>query len=244
MGNNKVALITGAARGIGREIAKQLASEGFKVFAGDIAFDSVKNDKEQLDIVPLELDVSSLESWNKAVKEILDKEGRIDVLVNNAGINIRKTIEDMDEDELMKMLKVNVGGTFMGTKSVLTFMKENGGGCIINMSSVCGLIGHEFTPEAYTTTKGAITLLTKSIAARYGKYNIRCNSIHPSTVLTEFVSKAAKDPEWLENRYKEVPLNRLASVEDVANAVRFLVSGDATFINGVGLAVDGGVTCK
>ena len=110
------------------------------------------------------------------------------------------------------------------------------------MSSVCGLIGHRYTTEAYTVTKGAVTLLTKTIAVRYAKDNIRCNSIHPSTVDTPLVQEMFKDPVKKQERYNEVPLGRLATEADVAAAVLFLASDEARFLNGVALPVDGGTT--
>jgi len=121
-------------------------------------------------------------------------------------------------------------------------MRERGGGSIINMSSVCGLIGHKYTNEAYTATKGALTLLTKSVATRYAKDNIRCNSVHPSTVDTPLVQVLFKDPERKKERLDEVPLGRLASADDVAEAVLFLASPEGSFLNGVALPVDGGLT--
>ena len=117
------------------------------------------------------------------------------------------------------------------------------GGCIINTSSVCGLIGHKYTPEAYTASKGAVTLLTKAIASRYAKDGVRCNSIHPSTVDTPLVRERLKDPQFHAERLGEVPLGRLATAEDVANAVLYLASEEASFLNGVALPIDGGVTC-
>jgi cyclopentanol dehydrogenase len=122
-------------------------------------------------------------------------------------------------------------------------MRKQGGGAIINTSSVCGLIGHRYTPEAYTATKGAVTLLTKAVASRYAKDGIRCNCINPSTVDTPFVQELFKDPERKKERLGEVPLGRLATVEDVANAALYLASEEASFINGVALPVDGGTTC-
>ncbi len=110
------------------------------------------------------------------------------------------------------------------------------------MSSICGLVGHKYTNEAYTTTKGALTLLTKSIAARYAKDNIRCNSVHPSTVDTPLVQALFKDPDRKKERLDEVPLGRLATAEDVSEAVLFFVSPEASFLNGVALPVDGGLT--
>lgn len=158
-------------------------------------------------------------------------------------INIRKPVEEMTIEEWCTMMKVNTGSVFLGTKYAIPVMRKQGGGSIINTSSVCGLIGHKYTPEAYTASKGAVTMLTKAIASRYGKDNIRCNSIHPSTVHTPLVEVLFKDPERKAERLGEVPLGRLASAADVANAVLYLASEEASFINGVSLPVDGGVTC-
>ena len=153
----------------------------------------------------------------------------------------------MNIDEWMTMMKVNTGSAFLGCKYAIPVMRGQGGGVILNTSSVCGLIGHKYTAEAYTATKGAITTLTKSIASRYAKDNIRCNSIHPSTVDTPFIQMVFSDPvkgaQSRAERLGEVPLGRLATAEDVANAVLYLASEEASFINGVALPVDGGVTC-
>ncbi|MCR4908194.1 MAG: SDR family oxidoreductase, partial [Lachnospiraceae bacterium] len=177
------------------------------------------------------------------VKNVKERTGRIDVLINNAGINIRKNLEDMSMEEWCRMMEVNVGSVFLGIKHVLPVMRSQGGGSIINTSSVCGLIGHRYTPEAYTATKGAVTMLTKSVAARYGHENIRCNSIHPSTVDTPLVHERLSDPQFAAERLGEVPLGRLAKASDVAGAVLYLSSDEASFINGVSLPVDGGVSC-
>lgn len=127
------------------------------------------------------IDVTSEEDWKRAVDDAVKETGRVDVLVNNAGINIRKPVEEMSIDEWQKMMAVNTGSVFLGCKYVIPVMRRQGGGVIINTSSVCGLIGHKYTTEAYTATKGAVTMLTKAIASRYAKDNIRCNSIHPSS---------------------------------------------------------------
>jgi len=148
----------------------------------------------------------------------------------------------MPAESFDAMMAVNVKGPFLGIKHALPIMRAGGGGVILNMSSVCGLVGHKFTNETYTTTKGALTLLSKSIAVRYGKDNIRCNSIHPSTVETAFVQTMFKDPERKAERLGEVPLGRLASTKDVANSLVFLASDEASFINGAAIPVDGGVT--
>ena len=149
----------------------------------------------------------------------------------------------MSLDEWMTMMKVNTGSVFLGCKNVIPIMRVQGGGAIVNISSVCGLIGHKYTPEAYTAAKGAVTLLTKAIASRYGSEGIRCNSVHPSTVDTPLVQQMFQNPARKSERYAEVPLGRLAKAADVASAVSYLVSDEGSFLNGIALPVDGGLTC-
>ena len=148
----------------------------------------------------------------------------------------------MQEQTLDTMLAVNVKGPMLGIKHAIPVMRRAGGGSIINISSICGLIGHQFTTETYTVTKGAITLLTKSVGVRYAKDNIRCNSIHPSTVDTPYIQTLFQDPERKAERLGEIPLGRLATDIDVANAAVYLASDEAAFLNGVALPVDGGLT--
>jgi NAD(P)-dependent dehydrogenase (short-subunit alcohol dehydrogenase family) len=245
---NKVILVTGGAGGLGAEMVELLCENGAKLYILDLDVQKgaeLEKGMRKLSYSAtfLKLDLTSEEAWQEVVEKIVAAEGRIDVLVNNAGINIRKPIEEMNFSEFNTMMAVNVGSVFLGTKYVLPVMRKQGGGAIINTSSVCGLIGHRYTPEAYTTTKGAVTLLTKSIASRYGHENIRCNSIHPSTVDTPLVQEMFKDPVKKQQRLDEVPLGRLATSRDVANAVLYLASDEASFINGISLPVDGGVTC-
>jgi NAD(P)-dependent dehydrogenase (short-subunit alcohol dehydrogenase family) len=238
----KSALITGAAGGIGAEIARRFGEEGAAVFIADTNRAEGEKTAAAIGAVFLFLDVTLEESWKATLSAVIERAGRLDVLVNNAGINVRKNIEEMPVESFDAMMAVNVRGPFLGIKHVLPIMRAAGGGAILNMSSVCGLIGHRYTNEAYTTTKGALTLLTKSVAVRYAKDNIRCNSLHPSTVETAFVQAMLKDPERRAERFGEVPLGRLASAADVANAAVYLASDEASFINGVAFPVDGGVT--
>lgn len=238
-------MITGAAQGLGAEIARRFRAEGAFVFVCDLNEEAGGETARSLGAeggMFLHLDVTSEESWEKALAAAVERAGRLDILVNNAGINIRKNIEEMPADALDAMLAVNVKGPFLGIKHALPIMRKGGGGVILNMSSVCGLIGHKYTNEAYVTTKGALTLLTKSIAVRYAGDNIRCNSVHPSTVDTPLVQELLKDPARRAERYGEVPLGRLATAADVAGAFVYLASDEASFINGVSFPVDGGVT--
>ena len=245
---DKVIMITGAGGGLGSEMARLLAKNGAKVFILDLNDEKgeevaaeIKSDGGQAWY--LHADVTSEVDWKAAVDTAVDVCGRLDVLVNNAGINIRKPVEEMNIDEWVTMMKVNTGSTFLGCKYAIPVMRAQGGGAIINTSSVCGLIGHKYTPEAYTASKGAVTMLTKAIASRYAKDGIRCNSIHTSTVDTPFVQILFQDPARKAERLGEVPLGRLATAADVANAVLYLASDEASFINGIALPIDGGVTC-
>jgi NAD(P)-dependent dehydrogenase (short-subunit alcohol dehydrogenase family) len=241
--SNKVALITGGTQGLGAAIAGRFSEEGAIVFIADVnKADGEKTARSINNALFVWLDVTSEASWKAAMAEVLAKAGRLDVLVNNAGINIRKNIEEMPVDSFDAMLAVNVRGPFLGIKHVLPILRASGGGTILNMSSICGLVGHKYTNEAYTTTKGAVTLLTKSIAARYAKDNIRCNSVHPSTVDTPLVQEVLRDPERRAERFGEIPLGRLATTVDVANAFVYLASDEAAFINGASFPVDGGLT--
>ena len=240
----KTALITGAAGGLGAAIAGRFREEGASVFVADVNATEGEKTAAAIGAVFLVLDVTSEASWKAALAAIVARAGRLDVLVNNAGVNVRKNIEEMPVESFDLMFAVNVRGPFLGIKHALPVMRAAGGGVILNMSSVCGLIGHRYTNETYTTTKGALTLLTKSVAVRYAKDNIRCNSLHPSTVETAFVLQMLKDPERRAERLGEVPLGRLASAADVANAAVYLASDEASFINGVALPVDGGTRAR
>jgi NAD(P)-dependent dehydrogenase (short-subunit alcohol dehydrogenase family) len=245
--NGKTALISGAAQGLGAAMARRFAEEGAVVFIGDLNAEAGNRTVEEIRSKGgraffITLDVTSEQSWIDALAAVQKESGRLDVLVNNAGINIREPVEAMKVENLDTMLAVNVKGPFLGTKHVIPLMRSGGGGLIINISSVAGLIGHAFTTEAYTMTKGAVTLLTKAIAVRYAKDNIRCNSIHPSTVDTPLMRELFKDPAKKQERLNEVPLGRLATEADVANAALFLASDEASFLNGAALPVDGGTT--
>ena len=250
----KTALITGGAQGLGAAIAARFAEEGAVVFIGDLEAKAAKEGAAVIDAIKskggraffIALDVTSEKSWMDAIVAVIGEtgkllpQGKLSVLVNNAGINIREPIEEMKVESLDAMLAVNVKGPFLGCKHIIPVLRKNGGGSIINMSSVCGLLGHRYTTEAYTVTKGAVTLLTKTVAVRHAKDNIRCNCINPSTVDTPLMQELFKIPGRREERLGEVPLGRLADARDVANAALFLASDEAAFINGIAFPVDGG----
>ena len=246
--SGKSVIITGAGGGLGSVIAGVLSERGATVFLHDLDETKGRDVLEQLRAAGgkahfLPADVSREADWKQAVDFVVQTTGKLDVLVNNAGINIRKPLEEMSIEEWETMMRVNTGSVFLGCKYAIPVMRAQCGGAIINMSSVCGLIGHRYTPEAYTASKGAVTLLTKAVASRYGKEGIRCNSVHPSTVATPLVEAMMSNPQWVSERLGEVPLGRLASEKDVAYAVLYLASDEAAFLNGVALPVDGGTTC-
>ena len=242
----KTAIVTGGAGSLGKAICKKLASDGFIVYMTDISeercLDAIKETHLE-NVRAKKLDVTEEADWIAVYDDVMSEEGSVDVVVNNAGVNIRFDIEECSVENWDRMFQINVRSIFLSIKHALPIMKAQGGGSIINISSVCGLVGHRYTNESYTATKGAVTLLTKSVAARYGKFNIRCNSVHPSTVKTELVNNFLSDPERMKERVEEVPLGHLATPADVAAAVSFLASDEAAFINGVQLPVDGGTSC-
>ena len=245
--NKKIAIITGAAGGIGSAISLRFAQEGANVFLCDLEQSSGKELEKKIlqaggKAVFSPMDVTSEIDWKKMILKLMNLSHSLDILVNNAGINIRKPIEEMEVEEWDTMMRVNVRSVFLGIKHALPLMRKQKSGSIINMSSICGLVGHKYTPEAYTASKGAVTLLTKSVAVRYAKDGVRINSLHPSTVRTDLVNKMLADPEKMRERLYEIPLGRLATVNDVVNAALYLASDESSFLTGISLPVDGGLT--
>ncbi len=240
----RVALITGGTGGLGKAICKKMLDEDYTVYCCDIKEDNRLDEKLKnfSGFHFIKLDVSSEIDWIEAYRVILEQSKRIDTVINNAGINIRVNIEDCTVEQWDRMFQVNVRGIFLSAKHGIPIMKKQGYGSFVNISSICGLVGHLYTNESYTATKGAVTLLTKSIATRYAQFGIRCNSVHPSTVDTEIVKTLFSDPQRKSERLNEIPMKRLGLPTEVAEAVAFLASESASFINGVQLPVDGGLT--
>lgn len=245
---DKVIAVTGGAGGIGEAITRTLCKNGAEVWVLDLRPDAAERTAEKMrangwHARASQINVADENDWRRTIDDMVRVSGKVDCVVNLAAINIRKSVEEMTIEEWTQMMVVNTGSVFLSCKYVIPVMRRQGGGSIINISSICGLVGHKFTTEAYTASKGAVTLLTRSIASRYGRENIRCNSIHPCTVDTPFVAVLMNDPVKKQQRIDEIPLGRLGTVEDVANAVLYLASEEGTFINGCALTVDGGMTC-
>ena len=242
--SGKRVLITGGAGGIGTATAQRFLEEGARVAVIDrdqAACQRLAQALPALEVVAT-ADVSQAASVAQAFEQIDRHFGGLDILINNAGISLRHAFMDITPEEWRTVLETNLNGVFYVAQQAARRMLAAGGGVILNMASICGLVGHKYTNEAYSATKGALTLLTKSVAVRYAKDNIRCNSVHPSTVETALVANFLKDPERRAERLGEVPLGRLATATDVANAFVYLASDEAAFLNGAAIPVDGGLT--
>ena len=243
--DGKTAIITGAARGQGADEALLFALEGANVVFGDVLDDEGMAVERQIrelggNASYVSLDVTSDDDWAAAVELAEERFGSLDILVNNAAINLPSD----DKDSWDKVMNVNVRGIHLGTQHSIPAMKRAGGGSIVNISSVAGLLGRKGTPYAYTASKGAVRLLTKAVAIDYAADNIRCNSIHPGPIDTEMLAGTTPTAEAMEVRRHEVPLQRIGVVRDIALAVLFLASDESSWITGAELAVDGGITAQ
>ena len=189
------------------------------------------------------LDVTAEADWAKAVELAVSSYGKLDVLVNNAGISSRAFTDDTAIDGWDKIMEVNSKGVFLGTRAAVPKMLEAGGGSIINISSIMGLVGSAGGHPAYNASKGAVRIFSKAMAVRHGKDNIRVNSVHPG-FMPPMASGIAYDQDQRRVSLEQTPLGREGRVEEVANAVLFLASDEASYITGAELAVDGGFTAK
>ncbi len=244
----KTALITGAASGIGRATAALFHAEGAKVAASD------RNEAglaglEGLADLTLPQDVTDEARWRQVVDAVMAAFGRLDILVNSAGIALKGNIETATLADFRRTEAVNVEGVFLGCREAIRVMRGNGGGSIVNLSSVAGIIG-DAQSAAYCASKGAVRLLTKSAALYCGRagYNIRLNSVHPSFADTPMVQEliaSSKNPERVrEGLMRAAPLGRMGRPEEVANAILYLASDESSFTTGIELMVDGGLTAQ
>ena len=244
---NKIVLITGGSRGIGKSIAKKFVSEGAIVVITSKDKIKLKQTSEELgDLFFVSGDIRNDSDVQNVVKKTIERFGHIDILVNNAGIlPTLKSLDKISENEWNETIDINLNGTFRFTKAVIPHMKKSGGS-IINISSDAGLKPFEnFTADAYTASKSAIILLTKSWALEFAKNNIRVNCVSAAVVDTDMTKKF-----WLDTKEKreitaaEHPLGRIGTGDDVANAVLFFAQDDSSWITGTILPVDGGVSIK
>ena len=241
--NGKVALITGAARGQGAAEARLFAQRGAKVMLCDILDSEGQAVAAEIgaNAAYLHLDVTSEASWQAAVKAAVGKFGKLNVLVNNAGIVKVTDLADCPLDEYMQVIQVNQVGVFLGMKTVAPAMKQAGGGSIVNISSIDGLIGMT-GGTAYCASKFAVRGMTKVAALELGKHGIRVNSIHPGGILTPMITGAGLDAQTAGEIFGRVPLQRIGQPEEIATLAAYLASDDASYSTGSEFIADGGLT--
>ncbi|MBY3986945.1 SDR family oxidoreductase [Rhodococcus fascians] len=249
---DKVAIVTGSGKGMGRAMATLFAAQGAAVAVTDV---SEKDGVETVRLIEEQggraafwrLDVSDEAEVSSVFEQVTAEFGKLDILVNNAGISgVDKPTHEVTEAEWDAVFAVDVKGVFFCTKHAIGHLRANGGGSIVNISSIYGLVGsHEMAP--YHAAKGAVTIMTKKDAVTYGRDGIRVNSVHPGTILTPFVRELAERSEGGLRGYLDImepkhPIGHVGEPEDVANAVLFLASDEARFVHGAALVVDGGYT--
>lgn len=240
----KVVLVTGAGRGIGKAIAERFGREGASLALVSNEETDLNTTGQELSdrgtaVQTLVVDVSDADQVEQAVAAVMERFGRIDVLVNNAGIAWEEPVLDIRPENWKKIIDVNLNGMFWVAQSVGKRMAEQGGGVIVNMASTNGLVG-EANYAHYNASKGGVVLLTKTMAIELGTRNIRVNAVCPGYIQTP-MSEAIDSPEFIEQYIRtKIPLGRVGKPEDVAGVFAFLASEDAAFITGETIVVDGG----
>ena len=244
----KVALITGAAHGMGAEDARLFAREGAKVAIADIREEDARKVEAEIaeaggEAMVIMLDVSKEAQWEQAIAAVVSKFGKLDILVNNAGISGSGESDSSSTDAWDRLIDINAKSVFLGMKHAIPEMEKIGGGAIVNISSISGLVGQESIHPGYNASKGAVRLVTKAAAVQHAKSGIRVNSIHPGMLPPMLTSFQRGDPNR-EAMNANVPMGREGEPIEVANAVLFLASDEASYITGTELVVDGGFTAK
>lgn len=243
----KSAIVTGVGSGLGRAIARELAAEGAEVLGCDVNDEAGEETMAGIGLYR-HADVSREADVEQVVRAALDAFGRLDVMVNNAAIQIERELVETTEEELDRILAVNLKGVFFGCKHAVLAMRESGGGAIVNVASVLALVADGIL-AAYCAAKGGVLGITRATAVQYGKNGIRCNALCPGDIDTPLVQAyfdAATDPAARRAQVEaEYPLGRIAKPEEIARAVVFLASSDSVFMSGQPLVVDGGLlaTC-
>ena len=244
--DGKVAIITGASSGMGAAEARLLAREGAKVVLADIQDGPGEALAGEIgdDARYMRLDVTLEVDWERVVAATVSLYGKLDVLVNNAGIGGEPgRLEDHTEVGWDRVIAVNATGVFLGTKQAIPAMREAGGGSIINISSIYGLVGAA-GGAAYSASKGAVRIFSKSAAIQYAKEGIRVNSLHPGFIDTPQSAAIVHDPEGRAELLRRTPAGRIGTPEDIAWGVLYLASDESSYVTGTELVMDGGVTAQ
>jgi len=246
--SGKVAIVTGGAQGIGGATARRLAADGASVLIVDVNQDAATANAERIrkaggKAAFRHLDVSDSREWRKAVNAAVRKFGKLDILVNNAGIGTYPDVESETVEGWNRLIAINQTGVWLGMKYAVPAMRTAGGGAIVNVSSIFGAVGGFGGSIAYHASKGAVRLMTKNAAIRYATENIRVNSMHPGFIDTPMIVEVkGTDTEAL--ILANTPMGRLGRPEEIASAIAFLVSDDASYVTGSELYADGGWTAR
>ena len=250
----KVALITGGARGMGAAEAKIFSREGAKVVIADVLEADGRQTEAEInetggDAIFVALDVTKQSDWDAAISRTIEQFGKLDVIVNNAGIASRVSIEETTVEEWDRIMDINAKGVFLGTKAAITQMKSQGtGGSIINISSISGNVGQEGVAAAYNASKGAVRIFSKSAAIQYAEDGIRVNTIHPGPIQTPMTRAGWEGAETFgENDYvatDNAPMGRYGKPEEVAYGALYLASDESSYVTGAELVIDGGYTAQ
>jgi 3-oxoacyl-[acyl-carrier protein] reductase len=243
----KTAIVTGAGRGIGKGVARKLLAEGACVSICDVNGERMRETVEQLSkfgrVDGRTVDVTQRDQVEAFVQEVVERYGALDILVNNAGIAVFQPFLTIDDQAWRRTLDVNLNGVFLFSQIAARRMAELGGGSIVHMASTNGLLG-EAGLAHYNASKAAIILLSKTMAIELAASNIRSNCVCPGFIRTELAMEGGMSPAEIAAYQAKIPLGRIGTVEEVANAVAFLASDEASFITGAELIVDGGQICQ
>ena len=246
---NKVALISGGSRGMGAAEAEMFAAEGAHVVIADILEDEGRKTAAKIAetgarCLFTNLDVLKASDWESAISTVTSAFGKLDILVNNAGVTSRMMLLETSEPEWDRVMDINTKGTFLGIKTAIPAMKYSGGGSIVNISSQMGLVGADYISPQYQASKGAVRILTKSVAIQSASDNIRCNSIHPAPIETDMTADIRDDADSFQDMLRRIPMGRYGKPEEVAYAVLYLASDESSFVTGSEVVVDGGWTAQ
>jgi len=239
--NGKVSIVTGAGSGIGKASAIFLAKEGAKVVLTDVQTDKLEAAVEEItafkgDAIGIKHNVAEEKEWISVIQKVIERFGTINVLVNSAGINSKAdTKEEWD-----RVLNINLTGSYIGMKQVISIMKRNGGGSIVNIASLAGLVGGGF--NGYAASKGGIRAISRAAAVDFAKENIRVNSIYPGLIITPMTEGILHHGELKKHFEEKTPLPRFGTADDIAYGVLYLASDESAFITGTELVIDGGTS--